>query len=161
MSASLENKKQVVESIKAKISESKSVVLIDYKGLTVAQDTELRNEFRKAGVEYKVLKNTLIRKAFNDLGVTDFDEDLKGPTSVAFGEDETVVAPTLEVEVCAAGVGLVVDHDVSPIAEVSQGVDTFQVLLNRGAVVYEHIDDGVVAVGHRVALGEHLQLWQN
>lgn len=92
MSANLENKKQIVESIKAKITESKSVVLVDYKGLTVAQDTELRNAFRKAGVEYKVLKNTLVRKAFNELGVNDFDSDLNGPTAVAFGSDEVTPA---------------------------------------------------------------------
>ena len=89
MSAHFEAKKVVVEEIKAKIQASKSVVLVKFNGLTVAQDTELRREFRKNNVEYKVLKNTLIRRAFNDLGVTDFDEDLNGPTSVAFGLDET------------------------------------------------------------------------
>ena len=88
MSANLEAKKQVVEDIKAKISESKSVVLVDYKGLTVAEDTALRNEFRKANVEYKVLKNTLIKRAFNELGVNSFDADLNGTTAVAFGCDE-------------------------------------------------------------------------
>ncbi len=99
MSANLENKKQVVESIKAKITESKSVLLVDYKGLTVAQDTELRNAFRKAGVEYKVLKNTLVRKAFNELGVNDFDSDLNGPTAVAFGSDEITPAKTVMAEI--------------------------------------------------------------
>ena len=89
MSANLEAKKQVVESIKAKISDSKSVVLVNYKGLTVAEVTELRNEFRKANVEYKVLKNTLVRRAFNELGVDSFDADLNGTTAVAFGSDET------------------------------------------------------------------------
>lgn len=99
MSANLENKKQIVESIKAKITESKSVVLVDYKGLTVAQDTELRTAFRKAGVEYKVLKNTLVRKAFNELGVNDFDSDLNGPTAVAFGSDEVTPAKTAMAEI--------------------------------------------------------------
>ena len=89
MSAIIEAKKKVVEDIKAKIQESKSVVLVDYKGLTVAEDTAFRNEFRKADVEYKVLKNTLIRRAFNELGVSDFDADLNGTTAVAFGKDET------------------------------------------------------------------------
>ncbi|MBR6737468.1 MAG: 50S ribosomal protein L10 [Clostridia bacterium] len=89
MSANLEAKKQVVEDIKAKISASKSVVLVDYKGLTVAEATELRNAFRKANVEYKVLKNTLVRRAFNELGVSSFDGDLNGTTAVAFGSDET------------------------------------------------------------------------
>ena len=89
MSANLEAKKQVVEDIKAKIQGSKSVVFVKFDGLTVAEDTELRREFRKNNVEYKVLKNTLIKRAFNDLGITDFDADLNGPTSVAFGPDET------------------------------------------------------------------------
>ena len=88
MSANLEAKKQVVEDIKAKISAAKSVVLVNYTGLTVEEDTKLRNEFRKANVEYKVLKNTLIRRAFNDLGVDSFDADLNGTTAVAFGSDE-------------------------------------------------------------------------
>lgn len=89
MSANFEAKKVVVEDIKEKIQNAKSVVLVKFNGLTVAEDTELRREFRKNNVEYKVLKNTLIRRAFNDLGITDFDEDLNGPTSVAFGTDET------------------------------------------------------------------------
>ncbi|MBP5307517.1 MAG: 50S ribosomal protein L10 [Clostridia bacterium] len=89
MSANVEAKKQVVEEIKGKISGAKSVVLINYSGLTVAEDTEFRKAFRKAGIEYKVLKNTLVRKAFNELGVTDFDADLNGPTAIAFGQDET------------------------------------------------------------------------
>ena len=88
MSANLEAKKQVVEDIKAKISGAKSVVLVNYSGLTVAEDTELRNAFRKANVEYKVLKNTLVRRAFNELGVDSFDADLNGTTAVAFGADE-------------------------------------------------------------------------
>lgn len=92
MSANFEAKKVVVEEIKEKIQNAKSVVLVKFSGLTVSEDTELRREFRKNNVEYKVLKNTLVRKAFNDLGVTDFDEDLNGPTSVAFGLDETGAA---------------------------------------------------------------------
>ena len=89
MSANRDAKVQLVEEIKAKIQNSKSVVFVKFEGLTVAQDTELRREFRKNNVEYKVLKNTLVRRAFNDLGITDFDSDLNGPTSVAFGADET------------------------------------------------------------------------
>jgi large subunit ribosomal protein L10 len=95
MSANQEAKKVVVEDIKEKINNSKSVVLVKFTGLTVAEDTELRREFRKNNVEYKVLKNTLIRRAFNDMGVTDFDADLNGPTSVAFGADETAAAKVI------------------------------------------------------------------
>ena len=95
MSANFEAKKVVVEEIKQKIQEAKSVVFVKFNGLSVANDTELRREFRKNNVEYKVLKNTLIRRAFNELGVTDFDEELSGPTSVAFGTDETGAAKVI------------------------------------------------------------------
>ena len=92
MSANFEAKKVVVDEIKQKIQNAKSVVFVKSIGLSVADDTELRREFRAKNVEYKVLKNTLIRRAFNDLGITDFDEDLNGPTTVAFGADETSAA---------------------------------------------------------------------
>lgn len=92
MSTNLELKKQIVEEITSKLQNSKSVILVNYKGLTVAEVTELRNAFRKANVEYKVLKNTLVRKAFNEMGITSFDADLNGPTAVAFGSDETGAA---------------------------------------------------------------------
>ena len=65
---------------------------MDYKGLTVAEVSGLRNKFRAAGVEYKVYKNTLVRKAFNELGVDAFDADLNGPTATAFSPDETSAA---------------------------------------------------------------------
>ncbi len=99
MSANVENKKQIVADIVEKIKNAKSVVLVDYKGLTVAQDTEFRTEFRKANCEYKVLKNTMVRRAFNELGVTSFDEDLNGPTAIAFGQDETAAAK-VAMEAC-------------------------------------------------------------
>ncbi len=76
--------------IKKMIEESHSFVILDYKGLTVAQDTEFRSEFRKNGVEYKVLKNTLVRKALNELGYTEFDEALNGPSAFAFGTQDAV-----------------------------------------------------------------------
>ncbi len=95
MSANFEAKKVVVEDIKERIQNAKSVVFVKFNGLTVAEDTELRREFRKNNVEYKVLKNTLIRRAFNDMGITDFDEDLNGPTSVAFGADETAASKVI------------------------------------------------------------------
>jgi large subunit ribosomal protein L10 len=97
MSAHVEAKKQIVEEIKAKIQASKSVVLADYNKLTVLEVTALRNKFKEANCEYKVYKNTLVRKAFNDLGVTAFDQDLNGTTAVAFGQDE-VSASKIVVE---------------------------------------------------------------
>ena len=84
MSAALEEKKQLVEELKEKIGAAQSIVIVDYKGLTVFEDTELRKTLREANVEYRVLKNRLMQKALNELGYTEFDEALNGPTAVAF-----------------------------------------------------------------------------
>ena len=78
----LESKKAVVETLSAKIKEATSVVFVDYKGINVAQDTALRQQFREAGVEYTVVKNTLTRFAAKENGY-DFDEVLNGTTAMA------------------------------------------------------------------------------
>ena len=78
----LESKKAVVESLSAKIKEASSIVFVDYKGINVAQDTALRQQFREAGVEYTVVKNTLTRFAAKENGY-DFDEVLNGTTAMA------------------------------------------------------------------------------
>ena len=93
--AKVELKQPIVEAIAEEIKDAQSVVLVDYRGLTVAQDTELRKQLREAGVVYKVYKNTLVRKAFNELGYDLFDADLNGPTAVAFGADETSAAKAM------------------------------------------------------------------
>ena len=97
MSASQEARKELSKAIKEKMQNAKSIVFVSSVGLSVAEDTELRRELRKNDVEYKVYKNTLIRYALHDLGITNFDADLNGPTSVAFGNDE-VGAAKLMVE---------------------------------------------------------------
>ena len=78
----LESKKAVVEALSGKIKEATSVVFVDYKGITVAQDTALRQQFREADVEYSVVKNTLTRFAAKENGY-DFDEVLNGTTAMA------------------------------------------------------------------------------
>ncbi len=78
----LESKKAVVEALSGKIKEATSVVFVDYKGITVAQDADLRKQFRDAGVEYSVVKNTLTRFAAKENGY-DFDEVLNGTTAMA------------------------------------------------------------------------------
>ncbi|MBR4308519.1 MAG: 50S ribosomal protein L10, partial [Oscillospiraceae bacterium] len=79
----LENKKAIVDALSEKLQNATSAVFVDYKGITVAQDTELRNKFREAGVEYTVVKNTLTRFAANKIGYNQFDEVLNGTTSLA------------------------------------------------------------------------------
>ena len=78
----LESKKAVVDSLTGKIQNATSVVFVDYKGITVAQDTELRKQFREAGVEYSVVKNTLTNFAAKYAGY-DFSEVLNGTTAMA------------------------------------------------------------------------------
>ena len=86
----LESKKTVVDALSDKIQNATSAVFVDYKGITVAQDTELRNQFRAAGVEYAVVKNTLTRKALDKLGMNELDHVLNGTTSLATAENDPI-----------------------------------------------------------------------
>ncbi len=95
MSANLEAKKVAVADIKKLISESKSVVLLDYRGLSVSQDTAFRKTMRENNVVYKVLKNTLFKKALEELGISGLDAELNGTTAFAFGSTDETVAPRL------------------------------------------------------------------
>lgn len=90
-----EVKAQVVNEIAEKFGRSVSTIATDYRGLTVAEVTELRKQLRDAGVEYKVLKNTLSRRALAQLGIAGFDEYLTGPTALAFGFADPVVPAKL------------------------------------------------------------------
>ena len=92
MSNNLEMKKTVDAGIKEKFEKAQTVVLVDYRGLTVAEDTELRNQLRKAGVEYAVLKNTMISRAIEGMNVDEMHASLEGPTAVAFGYED-MIAP--------------------------------------------------------------------
>ena len=78
----LESKKAVVDALTSKVKEASSVVFVDYKGITVAQDTELRKQFREAGVDYAVVKNTQTNFAAKNAGY-DFSELLNGTTAMA------------------------------------------------------------------------------
>ncbi len=94
--AKVELKQPVVEEIKGYVGQAKAAVLVDYRGLTVAQDTELRKKLREAGVVYKVYKNTMLNFAFKGTEFEALSKDLNGPTAVAFGlEDATVPARIL------------------------------------------------------------------
>ena len=88
----LEEKKAVVASLVEKIKNSPAGVLVDYKGINVEDDTKLRKQLREAGVEYAVIKNTLIRFAAKELGF-DREENLHGPTALAISTTDDVVAP--------------------------------------------------------------------
>ena len=81
--AKIEIKKPIVEEISATIKDAQSVVLVDYRGLTVAQDTELRKQLREAGVTYKVYKNTMMNFAFKGTDFESLAPFLDGPSAVA------------------------------------------------------------------------------
>lgn len=94
--AKIELKQPVVEEISASIKDAQSVVLVDYRGLTVEQDTQLRKNLREAGVTYKVYKNTMMNFAFKGTEFEGLSEYLEGPSAVAIStEDATAPARVL------------------------------------------------------------------
>ena len=88
----LSEKQAIVAELTEKIQKASAGVLVDYKGITVEEDTALRRECRENGVDYAVVKNTLLRFAFNNTGLNELDDLLNGTTSLALCEED-VVAP--------------------------------------------------------------------
>lgn len=94
--AKVELKQPIVEEISAKIADAQSVVLVDYRGLTVEQDTELRKQLREAGVTYKVYKNTFMTRAFKGTAYEGLAPYLEGPSAMALSTtDATAPARVL------------------------------------------------------------------
>ena len=107
--AKVELKQPVVEEIKGHIKDAKTMIVVDYRGLTVTEDTKLRKELREAGIVYKVYKNTMVRFAIEG---TDFEQikgELEGPTAIAIAADDATAparilakfakeVPTLEIK---------------------------------------------------------------
>lgn len=87
-----EEKALVVAELKEKFSSVQGAVVTDFRGLDVARVTKLRAKLREAGVEYKVIKNTLAKLAIEDTELSSLSEHLQGPTAVAFGYDDPVAA---------------------------------------------------------------------
>ena len=136
--AKVELKQPVVKEISAAIEGAQSVVLVDHRGLTVQQDTELRKQLREAGVTYKVYKNTMMNFAFKGTDCEGLSDLLNGPSALAVSKEDATAparilcefakkAPKLEVK---GGVveGKVVD--VAAINEVAQ-IPSREVLLGR------------------------------
>lgn len=88
----IQQKQLIVDDLTKKFEEAISVVVVDYRGLTVGQATELRKQLRDAGIEMRVLKNTMLRRAAKAAGLEGMDDVFTGPTAVAFS-NEDVVAP--------------------------------------------------------------------
>lgn len=94
----LQSKISVVDEIKEKIDSAESIVLVNYRGLTVEAATELRKQLRENGVDYKVYKNTMMRRAFDDLNFEGMEEYLVGPSAVAFGLEDAVAPAKIIAE---------------------------------------------------------------
>lgn len=90
----IEQKAAVVSEIKEKFENAKSVVLFDYRGLSVSEVTDLRRKLRESGADYKVYKNTLTKRALDELKI-DMNEYLAGPSAVSFGTDELSIVKVL------------------------------------------------------------------
>lgn len=86
----IEQKSQQVNEVADKLKESTCTIVADYRGLNVAQVTELRKQLREAGVEFQVIKNTLIRRATANVELSGLNEYLSGPTAIAFSKDDVV-----------------------------------------------------------------------
>ncbi len=86
--AKVELKQPIVQAIADDVKGAASVVLVDYRGLTVAQDTELRKQLREAGIVYKVCKNTMMKRAFEGTEFAGLDEHLEGPSALAISKDD-------------------------------------------------------------------------
>ncbi len=87
----LSEKQAIVDSLSEKLKGAAAGVIVDYKGITVSEDTALRKECRENDVEYAVIKNTMLRRAFNNVGLEALDDQLNGTTSLAIANDP--VAP--------------------------------------------------------------------
>ena len=136
--AKVELKQPIVQAIAEEIKDAESVVLVDYRGLTVAQDTELRKQLREAGVVYKVYKNTMMKRAFEGTEFESLDSCLEGPSAIAISKDDATAparilcnfakdAPALELK---GGVVEGTAYDVAGLSELAK-IPSREVLLSR------------------------------
>ena len=108
--AKVELKQPIVQEISEAINGAASVVVVDYRGLNVAQVTELRKQLREAGVEFKVYKNSLTRRATEVVGVDGINEFLVGPNAIAFS-NEDVIAPAKIINEFAKKLGIITKNN--------------------------------------------------
>ena len=136
--AKVELKQPIVQAIAEEIKDAQSVVLVDYRGLTVAQDTELRKQLREAGIVYKVYKNTMMKRAFEGTECEALEHCLEGPSAIAISKDDATAparilckfakdAPALELK---GGVVEGTAYDVAGLTELSK-IPSREELLSR------------------------------
>ena len=126
--AKVELKQPIVQAIVDDITDAQSIVLVDYRGLTVAQDTELRKQLREAGIVYKVCKNTMMKRAFEGTDFAQLDSVLEGPNAIAISKDDATApariickfAKTAQALEVKAGVVEGTVYDANGVAELSK-----------------------------------------
>lgn len=126
--AKVELKQPIVQAIVDDITDAQSIVLVDYRGLTVEQDTELRKQLREAGIVYKVCKNTMMKRAFEGTDFAQLDEYLEGPSAIAISKDDATApariickfAKTAQALEVKAGVVEGTVYDANGVAELSK-----------------------------------------
>ncbi len=91
----IQKKQEYVDELAKKLENAAGGVIVDYKGISVAADTTLRKELREAGVDYFVVKNTLLRRAAEKAGITGIEEHLEGTTAIALHESDIIIAPKI------------------------------------------------------------------
>ena len=136
--AKVELKKPVVEEISELLNGAATAVVVDYRGLTVAEDTELRKQLREAGVAYKVYKNTMINFAIKDTEFADLAQHLEGPTAIAVCKDDATAAArvlakfakTAEALEIKGGVVDGVYYDAAGIGQIAS-IPSREVLLSK------------------------------
>ena len=136
--AKVELKQPVVDEIKELFDGAETAVVVDYRGLTVAQDTELRKKLREAGVVYKVYKNTMINFAIKDTEFADLAQHLEGPTAIAVCKDDATAAArvlakfakTAEALEIKGGVVDGVYYDAAGIGQIAS-IPSREVLLSK------------------------------
>ena len=136
--AKVELKQPIVAAIAEDVKDAASIVLVDYRGLTVAEDTELRKQLREAGIIYKVCKNTMMKRAFEGTDFAGLNEYLEGPSAIAISKDDATApariicnfAKTAEKLEVKAGVVEGKVYDLAGVKELSQ-IPSREVLLSR------------------------------
>ena len=136
--AKVELKQPIVEEISELLNGAATAVVVDYRGLTVAEDTELRKQLREAGVVYKVYKNTVINFAIKDTEFADLAQHLEGPTAIAVCKDDATAAArvlakfakTAEALEIKGGVVDGVYYDAAGIGQIAS-IPSREVLLSK------------------------------
>ena len=131
-------KQPIVDEVSSQVKDASAVILVQYLGITVEQDTKLRKELREAGVKYKVFKNTMMHRAFEGTELDELTKDLKGPNALAIAVDDPsaparIISKYAKTVKCLSLIGGIVEGRYMDQAALSElaSIPTREVLLGR------------------------------